>query len=978
VSSSNGSYPEPEGWGNDGFWADSGIDADYETGLIGAVPPDAGTRADPGHSYWSDDKGWQSSPGANPGDATALNGARAALPSGAPDDRTRLDHPGSASGPVRGAAPEAAAVYGAGGPGGGPGGPGGGGPGGPGRNGKRKKKWWQPTWKKALAITGAALIVLLLALAGVYFYLSSSAKIPKAITDANYQNTTVYYSDGKTPIGTIGEVDRHDLNFIQIPKNLQNAVLAAEDRSFWTEGAISPTGILRAAYDDVMSSGGNLSGGSTITQQFVKNYYDGIGTQQTASRKVKEIFIAQKLAKTESKQWILQHYLNLIYLGDQSYGVYAAAQTYFGEPVAKLTIAQDAVIAAIIQQPSNYPQDDAADRAALTARWHYVLSGMVKMNDLTQAQADTMKFPRLRTDSESSTGAQTGFSTSSKDLGAPYVMDVVYNELTGVDHIPTSELETGGLKIVTTVSRSMEAEMYKAVDQNFALIKSQGYTIPSYVLTGAELQNPSTGAILAMYPGPGQDMSKKKCDEYDCDLNTAVYTREQVGSSFKPYVLSAAVQEGMNVQSSILNASPYLWVPPDTEPLALSVTSAAKAGPGYFSVENDGGEIIGNSKQGGGTTVQNALAQSSNTAFTDLAHRATTSAIIRMAASYGVNIASFSAGGSNLTNMVGQVGLALGTASLTVNEQTTMLSTIDDNGLYHAAHIVEYWQRPSGPEDKPTVATHQVLTPQEDSEVQYAMEMTTVDGTGTAAAYGLNYRPIIGKTGTTTNSHSGFFLGAIPQYSLVVGMFTESQNPDSPQSLIPLGGGGFGGARPAGIWNTIALAEFNDLPVETFQTPVFTGEKWNQVGNLPKKKKAKKKTHCSSQAHGRHASPASPPSPCVSPTPTALPTTASPSPSQSLTASPTPSPTATPTGTPTATATATPSPSTTATATPTSTATLAAGGLGGGGHGGGARAATGAQAGLAVGGVLAVLPGSLLWTTMAARRRRRRRTGASG
>ena len=177
-----------------------------------------------------------------------------------------------------------------------------------------------------------------------------------------------------------------------------------------------------------------------------------------------------------------------------------------------------------------------------------------------------------------------------------------------------------------------------------------------------------------------------------------MYTREQVGSSFKPYVLSAAVQAGMNVQSSILNASPYLWVPPDSpasSQLALSVTSASKAGSRDFPVENDGGEIIGNPKQGGGTSVQNALAQSSNTAFTDLAHRVTTSTIIKMAQSFGVNIAPFTQGGSNLTNLLGQVGLALGTASLTVNEQTTMLSTIDDNGLYHAAHLIKYWQKPA-------------------------------------------------------------------------------------------------------------------------------------------------------------------------------------------------------------------------------------------------------------------------------------------
>ncbi len=241
-------------------------------------------------------------------------------------------------------------------------------------------------------------MVFILALVGVYYYLASSATIPNAFA-ANVldQSTTVYYSDGHTVLGTIGTVDRQDLTINQIPKGLQDAVVSAEDRGFWTEGGISPTGILRAAYEDVTGgSGASPQGGSTITQEFVRNYYANVGTQQTISRKVKEIFIAQKLASSKSKDWILQNYMNVIYLGDGSYGVEAASETYFGEPVSKLTVAQDAVIAAIIQAPSTYylPQY----RTNLKARWQYVLNGMVKIGDLSQAQADSMTFPKLLTD----------------------------------------------------------------------------------------------------------------------------------------------------------------------------------------------------------------------------------------------------------------------------------------------------------------------------------------------------------------------------------------------------------------------------------------------------------------------------------------------------------------------------------------------------------------------------------------------------
>jgi membrane peptidoglycan carboxypeptidase len=465
---------------------------------------------------------------------------------------------------------------------------------------------------------------------------------------------------------------------------------------------------------------------------------------------------------------------------------------------------------------------------------------------------DSMTFPKLNTDSGTTASSGASVRAASADPWAPYILEVVYNEITGPtslggDGIPVQQVETGGMKIVTTISYSKERAIYKAVDTTIAAIKATpGAVFPSYIRIGAELQNPKNGEILAMYPGPGQNMSTAKCKEWDCDLNTAVYTREQVGSSFKPYVLSAAVAQGMNVQTSILNANQFLCVPPDGLSATLSKTTKYFVGPtgcasqgpdlsSYFGVENDGGEVIGNPKKGGGTSVQNALAQSSNTAFTDLTHRVTTTNVIRMAKTYGVDTKA-----SGLSSDVGDTNIALGIASLTVNEQATMLSAIANGGVYHQAHIVKYWQQPNGPQQTPQLASHMVLDPSNpvnnaalDSQVQYAMEMTTVNGTGTQAAYGLGSRPIIAKTGTTSNSQAGFFIGAIPQYTLVVGMFT-AHPANTKESLVPLGGGGFGGARPAQIWNTFAQAQFANLPVESFQNAVFSGATWNQVPKQPK------------------------------------------------------------------------------------------------------------------------------------------------
>jgi membrane peptidoglycan carboxypeptidase len=1037
VSSNDDKYPEPEGWENDGFWRDPSIDSDYETGLNSPIRPVAdGPREDPGYSYWADGKGWENSPGSGgaggtgggtgprPGDATSLDAGRGAYQPGGQQGGGQYG--GGQYGGAGGSWPPAGdqtgfygagggptAVYpggpaGPGGPGRGPGGPGGRGPGGPGRpggrRGKRKGDWWRRwTWKKALAVVGSAFVLFILCLAGGYYYLVSSATIPAALSDALEQSSTVYYSNGTTVLGTITSEDRQNLTLSQIPKTMQDAVIAAEDRGFWTEGGISPTGILRAAYDDLMTSGGNKSGGSTITQEFVRNYYQGVGTQQTVSRKIKEIFIAQKLASSKSKDWILQNYLNLIYLGDGSYGVEAASETYFGKPVSKLTVAQDAVIAAVIQQPSTYylPQY----RTSLTARWHYVLDGMVSIGDLTQAQADSVAFPKLLTDSPSyhPPGLSQGCAARSTAPWAPYLMLQVCDELTDPsgDNLSKVGLEDSGMKIVTTVSESMEAEMYKAVNSNMAQLTAEGSQfakLPSWAMIGAELQNPSNGQILAMYPGIGQNMSANRCLAYKCDENTTL-TREEVGSSFKPYVLSTAVQEGMNVQDSIMNSSEYLCIAPDSSPDAVPLTysqaipaavydmpghTSGCANPDAYKVENDDGAIIGTPAGPKGdnlwkTNVQNAMAQSSNTAFTDLAHRAGTAAIVNIASQYGVDTEDYSQGGSNLKAFIGEVSdVALGVSTLTVNEQTQMLATIDDDGVYHAGHIIKYWQMPAGPEQTPNVESHVVLTPSQDSQVQYAMEATTVDGTAIDAALGLGNRPIIGKTGTTSDEQSGFFIGAIPQYAMVVGMFTSDPGVyTTPTSGIPvnslseLGGGGFGGFWPAKIWNTFALAEFANLPMENFQNPDFTGNLWNMLGTIPKAKPKKKKpptNKCNPhKIHGRPF-PAMNPG-CVTPTPTPTPT-----PSLTPTGLPTGIPTGLPTGLPSTSPT--PTPTATGSVTPTATPTPSASSTRTGPPFGGNSAITtqgGVKAGLAVGGVLVtVLPGSLLWTTATRRRRKRR------
>ena len=649
---------------------------------------------------------------------------------------------------------------------------------------KVKGSWWRHwTWQKAagvlLAVIGA--VVVLGAIAMVVIY--EETPVPTAAMAATGYSQSVVYSSNHTVIGRFGTTNREMVTYTQLQQSpaLINAVLAAEDRNFFNEGGISPTGILRAAYEDIRGSNGSLQGGSTITQEFVRQYYAGIGTQQTLSRKFKEIFVALKVAKEKSKQWILTNYLNTIYLGDGAYGVGAAAQTYYDKPVTKLDVAQAAVIAAIIQQPSTYPLPQY--RPELINRWHYVLDGMVQMGKLTQQQANAMKFPAPGDYVPQTVGT---------DVWDPYILDMVYNELTDVYHFSRAQIYTGGYTIVTSIDNAKMAELYQAVSENEAQIDESGFPFdPTYMHAGAVLENPADGSIQALYPGPGYPgskyngtgkvITKSYCKKIACEVNMAVYNREQVGSSFKPYVLSTAVKQGMNVQTSTLDGYDNLCIPPDSQPSTYPVTIMAGPVPcqsDWYPVHND------SAAENGPYTPQIAMAASINTAYSDLWHTVGGSAVAQMAQDFGVdtNAACITAScGPGTPAMVDEAGVALGQASLTVGEQATMLATLDDNGVYHDAHVITSITQNNAPPTPikitsyPVFSSNPTLNSEEATQVQYAMSQDTASyGTAPTAALS-NGQEIIAKTGTTNTAQSAFFIGAIPSQALAVALFTNEQ-----------------------------------------------------------------------------------------------------------------------------------------------------------------------------------------------------------
>src|SRR5665811_561517 len=236
----------------------------------------------------------------------------------------------------------------------------------------------------------------------------ATISIPQPNDLANAQASIIYYADGKTELARISEINRESVPLSQIPLHVQHALLAAEDRTFYQNNGVSPTGIGRALI--VALKGGPTQGGSTITQQYVKNYF--LTQDRTISRKAKEFIISIKIDQQESKNTILANYLNTIYYGRGAYGIQTAARAYFGVDASKLTVAQGALLASVIRGPAFYdPNLGAQQKASATARVKYVLDGMVTEGWLSPAERARTTFPKTLARTKQAKGGTVGYIT---------------------------------------------------------------------------------------------------------------------------------------------------------------------------------------------------------------------------------------------------------------------------------------------------------------------------------------------------------------------------------------------------------------------------------------------------------------------------------------------------------------------------------------------------------------------------------------
>ncbi|GGS73783.1 penicillin-binding protein [Planobispora rosea] len=570
--------------------------------------------------------------------------------------------------------------------------------------------------------SGAVLAAGVFGMVAVAYANTPVPTVPKA--DVNDRESIIYYRDGKTEIARIG-TKRVPVTIDKIPEHVQDAVIAAENRSFREDGGIDFSGMARSVWSTV--SGTQVQGASTITQQYVRNYYEGISKDVSIQRKVKEIFVAVKVSRELDKSEILTRYLNTIYFGDGAYGIQAAATTFFGKNVWQLTVPEAAYLAGRIQNPSRFDAlEKAKNFAATKERYGYVLGGMATMNSAAYGKYTSAPFEELKFKKSKSKEIYRGLRG--------YMLNIVLRELES-RHITEEELETEGLKVVTTFDRDMMLAAKKVVNA-----KTKGLD-PTIHATVASV-DPKNGRVLAFYSGD---------DFIESSVNRAFDTTKQAASAFKPYVLAAWLEAGHSLNSYVDGKSPIKM-------------------PGTTPIQNSGNQSFG------AIDMVRAMASSVNTVFVQMGDVVTLEEVAKVAKAAGVgeqakiNPSYRGMNGVDYAVEEQKYQVTIGSASVTAVEQAAGYSIFANEGKHVPWHTVkEVKQIKDGlvllPELRPE---RQVISPDSAADATVAMQAVVKTGTGTAANLGT--RPVAGKTGTNNGYKDAWFVGYTPQLVTAVGM----------------------------------------------------------------------------------------------------------------------------------------------------------------------------------------------------------------
>jgi membrane peptidoglycan carboxypeptidase len=523
--------------------------------------------------------------------------------------------------------------------------------------------------------------------------------------------STIYWNDGLTSMGTFGLQARDPVRSLdEVPKRVTNAIIATEDRSFWTNDGIDLGAVFRAFLTNI-TSGEVRQGGSTITQQLVKNRI--LSPKRDVNRKIKEIEDALRLNEKFTKEKILVEYLNTVYFGSGSYGIKAASSRFFNKPLDQLTIGEAALLAGVISNPAADNPFDFPDNAI--RRRADVLRGEVEEKYITQAESDAANKEPL----------PTVRPPANPVVGRDFLQAEVLQDLTADPRLGATEKERtdkvlkGGLKIYTTFDQNLQNV---AIDATTNAKPQYG---PDWASSLVAI-DPSTGAVKAMVSG--QDFN-----ESQTNIATSPDGR-QTGSTFKVITLATALENGYSPNDTVDGSSP------------CSVS-------GY-----DGFTV--NDEPGSGTyTLWDATAYSVNCAFVHLATSVGEDKVIAMAHKMGIT----------KQNLQPYLTLTLGVFEQNTETMANVMATIASGGIHHAPYVV---QKIVGQDGKvlfdESSPGERALDPDVAACEQNILRGVVTKSGATGTGADVPGHDVFGKTGTTDNRHDAWFIGATPQLATAV------------------------------------------------------------------------------------------------------------------------------------------------------------------------------------------------------------------
>ncbi|MER5727877.1 transglycosylase domain-containing protein [Streptomyces sp. NPDC002138] len=634
------------------------------------------------------------------------------------------------------------------------------------------------TWKKILGAFFGMILLGMAAAVGLYFYVDA----PKPNEEATLQSNVYQWADGSVMTRT-GKYNREILPFDKVPEDVRTTFIAIENKNFYKDQGIDYKGLVRGFISTVTGKG--KAGGSTITQQYVKNYY--LNQDQTATRKLKEMVISLKTDGSMSKDQILEGYMNTSYFGRGAYGIQAAAQAYYGVDAQKLTLEQGAYLAAVLQAPSSYDWATAGPngKRLVMIRFNATLDNMVGMGKLDEAKRKTLHFQEpIKPKPTPGREGQKG-----------YLMEAADAELNR-QGVAKAAIDAGGWTIRLNIDKKKQAALEKAVNDELESKLERKNTaerpVDQNVQAGATSVDPKTGAIVAMYGGTGQGEKWS---------SNALRTDFQPGSTFKPVVLATALQNGAKTQDGKPINPSTLYDGTSGRPVVGSDTA--------FSPQNQDQRDYWDI--GHNITVQKATNASVNSVYAQMTVDAKPEKVKEMGLTLGMR--------DREGWPADKPAMALGTMSASTVEMAGVYATFDHHGKKVTPSIIKSAQNHTRTYKPVVTIGDQVIDTSTADTVTKVLTGVVTDGSGNAV-YSDAYQAA-GKTGTTESNVAAWFTGYTPELVTVVAMFGEEVGTGKQVTLTGTAGGGRAGGSsfPAAIWKTYTLAALSGVDTAKFDLP---------------------------------------------------------------------------------------------------------------------------------------------------------------